>query len=195
MRRVRGPLAGCGALPRVRPHAREAGRCWRWPRRERRARPSGRRERGLPVVLVQGGIHAGEIDGKDAGFLALRELLDGKREPGRARQAGAGVRAGVQRRRPRALRRLEPSQPARPRGDGLAHHGAEPEPQPRLRQGRRAGDAGDAGAGQRWDPIVYVDLHVTDGAKFEHDVSIQVEPVHAGDAELRKAGARAARCA
>src|ERR1700728_2806213 len=33
------------------------------------------RERGLPVLLMQGGIHAGEIDGKDAGFLALRELL------------------------------------------------------------------------------------------------------------------------
>jgi hypothetical protein len=36
--------------------------------------------------------------------------------------------------------------------------------------------------------LVEVDLHVTDGAKFEHDVSIQVEPVHAGDAQLRKAG-------
>ena len=33
--------------------------------------------RGLPVLLVQGGIHAGEIDGKDAGFLALRQVLDG----------------------------------------------------------------------------------------------------------------------
>src|ERR1700689_2412933 len=32
----------------------------------------------LPVVLIQGGIHAGEIDGKDAGFLALRELLEDK---------------------------------------------------------------------------------------------------------------------
>src|SRR5438093_13475677 len=30
------------------------------------------------VVFMQGGIHAGEIDGKDAGFLALRELLEGK---------------------------------------------------------------------------------------------------------------------
>ena len=27
-------------------------------------------------MLVQGGIHAGEIDGKDAGFLALREALE-----------------------------------------------------------------------------------------------------------------------
>jgi hypothetical protein len=31
-------------------------------------------------------------------------------------------------------------------------------------------------------------LHVTDGAKFEHDVSIQVEPVYSGDPELRQAG-------
>ena len=33
-------------------------------------------KRGLPVMLIQGGIHAGEIDGKDAGFLALREALN-----------------------------------------------------------------------------------------------------------------------
>ena len=38
--------------------------------------------RKLPVLLVQGGIHSGEIDGKDAGFLALREVLDGKAAPG-----------------------------------------------------------------------------------------------------------------
>ena len=30
-----------------------------------------------------------------------------------------------------------------------------------------------------WDPIVYVDLHVTDGAKFQHDVSVNVG-AHAG---------------
>ena len=36
----------------------------------------------LPVLLIQGGIHAGEIDGKDAGFLALRELLENKAAPG-----------------------------------------------------------------------------------------------------------------
>jgi hypothetical protein len=39
-----------------------------------------------------------------------------------------------------------------------------------------------------WDPLTSVDLHVTDGAKFQHDVSIQVEPVNSGDAGLRKAG-------
>ncbi|MEG1114658.1 MAG: peptidase M14, partial [Janthinobacterium sp.] len=39
-----------------------------------------------------------------------------------------------------------------------------------------------------WDPLAYVDLHVTDGAQFEPDISIQVEPVHAGDPALRAAG-------
>src|SRR3979490_2733305 len=37
--------------------------------------PEQARKRNLPVMLMQGGIHSGEIDGKDAGFLALRELL------------------------------------------------------------------------------------------------------------------------
>jgi hypothetical protein len=39
-----------------------------------------------------------------------------------------------------------------------------------------------------WDPLTYVDLHVTDGAMFQHDVSIQVEPVYSGDPEFRKTG-------
>jgi murein tripeptide amidase MpaA len=38
--------------------------------------PEQARQRNLPVMLMQGGIHAGEIDGKDAGFLAVRELLN-----------------------------------------------------------------------------------------------------------------------
>src|SRR5690554_4824563 len=40
------------------------------------------RAAGHPVVLVQGGIHPGEADGKDAGFLALPEVLAGTAAPG-----------------------------------------------------------------------------------------------------------------
>ena len=36
-----------------------------------------------------------------------------------------------------------------------------------------------------WDPLTMVDLHTTDGAQFEHDIAIMVEPVNAGDAALR----------
>jgi hypothetical protein len=38
-----------------------------------------------------------------------------------------------------------------------------------------------------WDPIVYVDLHVTDGAEFEHDISINVAPTLTGDTPLARA--------
>ena len=40
--------------------------------------PEAANAAALPVMLVQGGIHAGEIDGKDAGFLLVREALEGK---------------------------------------------------------------------------------------------------------------------
>jgi hypothetical protein len=39
-----------------------------------------------------------------------------------------------------------------------------------------------------WDPLAYIDLHVTDGAKFQPDVSIQVEPAHGGDPALLPLG-------
>ena len=39
-----------------------------------------------------------------------------------------------------------------------------------------------------YDPLVCADLHVTDGADFEPDVSLQVEPVNQGDAQLRPHG-------
>src|SRR5690606_5331218 len=48
--------------------------------------PGAARERGLAGVLSRGGIHAGESDGKAAGFLALREALAGKAAPGALEQ-------------------------------------------------------------------------------------------------------------
>lgn len=39
----------------------------------------------------------------------------------------------------------------------------------------------------RWDPLVTADLHVTDGADFEPDISNQAEPVNQG--ERRSKGA------
>src|ERR1700719_3850943 len=38
--------------------------------------------RKMPVLMLQGGIHPGESDGKDAGFIALRELLGETAAPG-----------------------------------------------------------------------------------------------------------------
>src|SRR5439155_15481139 len=38
-----------------------------------------------------------------------------------------------------------------------------------------------------WDPTLFVDLHVTDGAKFEHDVAVLVAPEAAGPPALAAA--------
>ncbi|AOS23368.1 M14 family metallopeptidase [Xanthomonas oryzae] len=144
----------------------------------------------LPVVLIQGGLHAGEINGKDAGFLALRELLDGK--------AGKGV-----------LDKLVWVFVPVFTVDGHERCGAWNRPTQRgteqmgwrttaqnfnLNRDDVKADAPEMQAMlqlvQQWDPLMYVDLHVTDGAKFEHDVSVQVEPAHAGDATLQRDGTR-----
>jgi hypothetical protein len=39
-----------------------------------------------------------------------------------------------------------------------------------------------------WDPILYVDLHVTDGAQFQYDVANLVEPFLGGDPALQPLG-------
>ena len=36
--------------------------------------PEAARKKGKAVVFIQGGIHSGEIDGKDAGFALLRDI-------------------------------------------------------------------------------------------------------------------------
>lgn len=144
--------------------------------------------RGLPVVLVQGGIHAGEIDGKDAGFLALRQVLDGKAAKG-------------------SLDKLVLLFVPVFNVDGHERFGRWNRPNQRgpeqmgwrttaqnlnLNRDYMKADAPEMQAMlalvNEWDPLAYIDLHVTDGAKFEHDVSIQVEPIHAGDEDLRQAG-------
>ena len=150
--------------------------------------PRSAKERGIPVLLIQGGIHAGEIDGKDAGFLALRQMLDDQAAPG-------------------ALERITLLFVPVFNVDGHERFGRWNRPNQRgpEEMGWRAtgqnlnlnrdyvkADAPEMQAMLRfidaWDPVVYADLHVTDGAQFQHDVSITMEPVHSGDAELQKTG-------
>ncbi len=150
--------------------------------------PEAAHAKGLPVLLVQGGIHAGEIDGKDAGFLALRELLEGR--------AAAG-----------SLDRLVLVFVPVFNVDGHERYGRWNRPNQigpeemgwrttaqnfNLNRDYMKADTPEMQAMLRlmhsWDPILSVDLHVTDGAKFEHDVAIQLEPRQSGDDALRKAG-------
>jgi hypothetical protein len=146
------------------------------------------RRRKLPVVLVQGGIHAGEIEGKDAGFLALREMLEGRAGRGALDKSvlvfvpvfnvDGHERFGKwnrpNQRGPEEMGWRTTAQNLNLNRDYVK--GDSPEMQAML---RLVGE---------WDPLLCVDLHATDGAKFQHDIAVMVEPVHAGDEALRKAG-------
>ncbi len=145
-------------------------------------------DRGLPVLLVQGGIHAGEIDGKDAGFLALRQVLEGKAAKGALdKQVLLFVPVFNIDGHEIFGRWNRPNQRG-PEQMGWRTTGQNYN----LNRDYMKADAPEMqqmlALVNEWDPLAYIDLHVTDGAKFEHDVSIQVEPIHAGDAELRVAG-------
>ena len=148
--------------------------------------PADAAARALPVLLIQGGIHAGEIDGKDAGFLALRELLEN--------DSGALERIALV---------FVPvfnvdgherfGRWNRPNQVGPEEMGWRVTAQNlNLNRDYMKADAPEMAAMLRllnaWDPILYVDLHVTDGAQFQYDVSNLAEPFFSGDPALQPLG-------
>lgn len=150
--------------------------------------PDQVRKKARPVVMFQGGIHAGEIDGKDAGFWLLRDLLDGK--------TGAGVLSkltfvfvpvfnvdGHERMAPNN----RPNQVGpKEMGWRVTSHNLN------LNRDYAKAEAPEMqamlGLLGRYDPILYADLHVTDGAKFQPDVAVLIEPRKSGNGALKGLG-------
>lgn len=142
----------------------------------------------IPVVLFQGGIHSGEIDGKDAGFLALREMLNNEAAKDALEKVvvlfvpvfnvdgherfGAWNRPNQ--RGPEEMGWRTTAQNFNLNRDYMKADAPEMQHMLRLLN--------------RWDPIAFADLHATNGAQFEHDISIMVEPNHAGLPAMREAG-------
>lgn len=133
--------------------------------------PERMRTSGKPVVLVQAGIHSGEIDGKDAGLMLLRDMtvhrerrhlldrvqllfvpilnVDGheRRSPyGRINQRGP----------------VEMGWRTNARNLNLNRDYAKADT-PEIRALLRALDT--------WNPDLYIDLHVTDGIDYQYDIT------------------------
>jgi murein tripeptide amidase MpaA len=143
------------------------------------------RARRIPVLMLQGGIHPGESDGKDAGFIALRELLEGTVAAGVLEKiAILFVPAFNTDGHERTGRWNRPNQVG-PEETGWRTTAQNLN----LNRDYTKADAPEMRAMLRlidsWDPLVCADLHVTDGADFEPDISIQVEPINQGDPNLR----------
>jgi murein tripeptide amidase MpaA len=150
-------------------------------------RPLAARTKDRPVVLFQGGIHAGEIDGKDAGFMVLRDLLAAPDGGPLAKVTAVFVPVV----NPDGHERFGPNQ--RPNQRGPAETGWRTTAQNlNLNRDYAKADAPETRALlallSEWDPVVYADLHVTDGAQFEHDLAVMVEPRFGYDPSLRAEG-------
>ncbi|HEY6822898.1 MAG TPA: M14 family zinc carboxypeptidase, partial [Steroidobacteraceae bacterium] len=144
--------------------------------------------RALPLLMLQGGIHPGESDGKDAGFMALRELLAGSAAPGvLERVAILFVPAFNIDGHERCGRWNRPNQngPEETGWRTTAHN-------LNLNRDYTKADSPEMrallGLVRSWDPLVCADLHVTDGADFQPDISLQAEPINQGDPHLYAAG-------
>lgn len=142
----------------------------------------------LPVILIQGGIHAGEIDGKDAGFLALRELLENKAAPGALERIALVFVPVFNVDGHERFGRWN-----RPNQVGPEEMGWRVTAQNlNLNRDYTKADAPEMAAMLRllndWDPILYVDLHVTDGGQYQYDVANLVEPFVSGDPALQPLG-------
>jgi hypothetical protein len=141
-------------------------------------------KRGRPVVLIQGSIHAGESDGKDAGLIAMREALEGRLAAGSLGRitwvfvpifnVDGQERFGAWN-RPNQIGPAEMGWRTTAQNLNLNRDYAKADT-PEMRA--------MLGLLNDWDPVLYADLHTTDGANFEHDISITSELSLAGDREL-----------
>ena len=144
--------------------------------------------RKVPVLMLQGGIHPGESDGKDAGFMALRDILREKVAAGALERIAVLFVPAFNVDGHERFRRWN-----RPNQNGPEEMGWRTTAQNlNLNRDYMKAEAPEMqamlGLLREWDPVLCADLHVTDGADFEPDISLQSEPVNQGDPELFASG-------
>ncbi|RIK76702.1 carboxypeptidase [candidate division KSB1 bacterium] len=133
--------------------------------------PAGLRASGKPVFLAQAGIHSGEIDGKDAGMMLLRDMTVANKK----RDLLEGVNLlfipifSVD-----AHERVSPYNRINQRGP--AEMGWRTNARNlNLNRDYAKLDAVEMRALMRalneWNPDLYFDIHVTDGADYQYDIT------------------------
>lgn len=139
--------------------------------REKKFTPEQLRKSGKPIILAQAGIHSGEIDGKDAGLMLLRDITvrGTKRDlleranflfvpifniDGHERSSKFGR---VNQRGPEKMGWRTTSKNLNLNRDYTKVDA--PEMEAMIR------------ALNQWQPDLYVDIHVTDGADYQYDIT------------------------
>jgi murein tripeptide amidase MpaA len=138
----------------------------------------------IPLLFIQAGIHPGESDGKDAGLITLREMLQEKELPGALREIAILFVPAFNVDGHERMGRWN-----RPNQNGPEQTGWRVTARNlNLNRDYCKADTPEMQALLRlmtqWDPLICADLHVTDGADFQPDISLQAEPINQGDATL-----------
>jgi len=123
-----------------------------------------------PVLLAQAGIHPGEIDGKDAGMMLLRDIAFNGKDSLLDRVNLILIPILSVDGHERASRYSRPNQRG-PRIQGWRNTGTNQNlnrdfmklDQPEMRA--------VMGLIQKYDPALYIDIHVTDGIDYQYDVT------------------------
>ena len=133
-----------------------------------------------PTILVQAGIHSGEIDGKDAMFMLLRDIATGKRRDILSKVNILFIPIlnvdGHERRN--AYNRINQRGPVemgfRTNANNLnLNRDYTKLDTPEVR--------GVLSVIKRFTPDLYVDVHVTDGADYQYDVTYGYNPVFSSE--------------
>jgi hypothetical protein len=137
--------------------------------------PQLARERGKTVLWVQAGIHAGEIEGKDAGLALLRDLTVGGRHPGlldRTVLVFIPVFNVDGHERMGPFNRINQNGPQQMGWRATAQD-------LNLNRDHMKADAPEMRAWldlfQQWQPHLVVDVHTTNGADYEYDLTWYLE--------------------
>jgi len=138
--------------------------------KDRAFNPEAARKIGKPTLLVQAGIHSGEIDGKDAGLMLLRDIaFRGKASLlDRANLLFVPIF--------NADGHERSSEWSRPNQRGPVRQGWRTTAQNlNLNRDYMKADTPEMqamlGLINQWSPALYIDLHVTDGIDHQYDVT------------------------
>jgi len=138
--------------------------------KEGAASPAALRANGRPTLFAQAGIHAGEIDGKDAGLMLLHDIVAGRKAALLERANFLFVPVF------NADGHERSSEFNRPNQRGPVHQGWRTTAQNvNLNRDYIKADAPEMRAMlallNAWEPSLCLDLHVTDGIDYQYDIT------------------------
>ncbi len=126
---------------------------------------------GKPLLLVQAGIHAGEIDGKDAGLMLLRDMTVAKKRPDLLDRVNLLF---VPIFNVDGHERISPYNRINQRGPREMGWRTNARNQNLNRDYTKLDTRGVRAMVKvinTWKPDLYLDLHVTDGADYQYDIT------------------------